>query len=133
MLFSVKSWSKITVDDVELVQSRLLWRKQEFLQVVFSNSVTPFFCRLIFFFRIDNDNHANFRDNYRHWWFRLTTHFCDSFKDIVGEEKVKYKKVLTFDFLHNYYLHESLINKSWHDGPISLRIFIPIWVKKRLT
>ncbi|XP_018570800.1 uncharacterized protein LOC108910610 isoform X2 [Anoplophora glabripennis] len=47
------------------------------------------------FYEIDNDNFANFRDNYRHWWFRLTWNFCESFKKMTNEERQEYAKTLS--------------------------------------
>lgn len=36
--------------------------------------------RLKDFYEADNDNFANLRDNYHHWWLTLTWDYCDSFK-----------------------------------------------------
>ncbi|CAG9857283.1 unnamed protein product [Phyllotreta striolata] len=53
------------------------------------------------FFEIDNDNFANMRDNYHHFWLNLTWDYCESFKrkpDLSDDEsevinKVKRKRV----------------------------------------
>ncbi|KAJ8979974.1 hypothetical protein NQ317_013723 [Molorchus minor] len=51
--------------------------------------------KLTDFYEIDNDNFANFRDNYRHWWFRLTWSFSESFKEPTCEGKQEYMRTLS--------------------------------------
>ncbi|KAJ8943272.1 hypothetical protein NQ318_017290 [Aromia moschata] len=50
--------------------------------------------KLADFYEIDNDNFANFRDNYRHWWFRLTWNFCESLKRQGDQEEQEHSKKL---------------------------------------
>ncbi|KAJ8922914.1 hypothetical protein NQ315_001456 [Exocentrus adspersus] len=51
--------------------------------------------KLADFYKVDNDNFANFRNNYRHWWFRLTWGFCESFQKPTDKEHQGYTKVLS--------------------------------------
>nr|CAH7722992.1 unnamed protein product [Callosobruchus chinensis] len=50
--------------------------------------------KLADFYEIDNDNFANFRDNYRFWWLRITWKFCESFERKTDEEIEKYDQLL---------------------------------------
>ncbi|VEN48919.1 unnamed protein product [Callosobruchus maculatus] len=50
--------------------------------------------KLADFYEIDNDNFANFRDNYRFWWLRITWNFCESFQKKTDEEIEKYNQLL---------------------------------------
>ncbi|CAH1978299.1 unnamed protein product [Acanthoscelides obtectus] len=50
--------------------------------------------KLADFYDIDNDNFANFRNNYRFWWLRLTWCSCDSFERKTDDEIENYNKLL---------------------------------------
>lgn len=42
--------------------------------------------RLVDYYEADNENFANLRDNYHHWWLTLTWDYCESFKRNLDDE-----------------------------------------------
>ncbi|CAH0563679.1 unnamed protein product [Brassicogethes aeneus] len=52
------------------------------------------------FYDVDKNNLEKLRDNYRHWWFRLTWNYCESFKKYNFNELNEYnKKVKNYSLL----------------------------------
>ncbi|XP_066140177.1 uncharacterized protein [Euwallacea fornicatus] len=63
------------------------------------------------FYQIDNDNFAQFRDNYKEWWFRLTWSFCNSFIKPSLEEKGNLSITLR-EWAKNHNLNHFLLNEE---------------------
>ncbi|XP_066255291.1 uncharacterized protein [Euwallacea similis] len=93
------SFSSIIVDNCDEVMTKMALRKlqgsfnvgtepNQKLQWLILNWSNPgCMGKIADFYQIDNDNFAQFRDNYKEWWFRLTWNFCDSFIKPSLEEK----------------------------------------------
>ncbi|KAG5865071.1 hypothetical protein JTB14_015949 [Gonioctena quinquepunctata] len=64
------------------------------------------------FYQNDNDNFANLRDNYHHWWFTLTWKFCDSFQKQTDSEIKSYSEILSKWASENNLI---IIKKGWTD------------------
>ncbi|XP_056637614.1 uncharacterized protein LOC130445778 [Diorhabda sublineata] len=59
-------------------------QKLQWTMLNWTNST--FLGRLVDYYEVDNDNFANLRDNYHHWWLTLTWDYCESFKRNLDDE-----------------------------------------------